>query len=102
MLDWLQAPGGFLSRPIYLYWGGGTTATTTPDQPETEECHDCSSVDELGPCMKMSKFLSLFCAALKTKSEKEPQPLNDVLFITIIIRHCLRCLKYRVIHRQAR
>lgn len=64
MLDWLQAPGGFLSRPIYLYWGGGKTATTTPDQPETEECDDCSCVDEYGPCMKRSKLLAAwFCAA---------------------------------------
>lgn len=49
MLDWLQTPGG--SRPVCLRWGGGKTAAAaaTPDQLETEERHDCSCVDKLGP-----------------------------------------------------
>lgn len=63
MLDWLQAPGGSLSRPVWLYWRGGKTATATPNQPETEECDDCGCVDELGPDMKTSKLLSALCCA---------------------------------------
>ncbi|KAI3356485.1 hypothetical protein L3Q82_017691, partial [Scortum barcoo] len=62
---------------------GRKTATATPNQPKTEECHDCSCVDQSGPEMKLSRMLTAFCVVqllcCQCSYEIELRPLNGVI-----------------------